>query len=753
MNFDDIEKKLKEDGVRRANGVDKNKILSKALDESASENRGYQASGAPASDAGYDGRVAASVAMPPKKRFSKLALAAVMLSALALVGMTLMFVFYFLPGGATGKVPVYLGMQVHGITENGDGLIAQSSLVIGGDHTGRDDTIDQTDPFGGASTTVEAEIQSTLGVLPDNKIDYYAKQNEDILITVKLYNPDNYIILSFSLNGVFYQSYQFQDGSDSENLVLKTNVGEAAGIAAYTIDAIKYIDGNEIKDAVFSGDQTVKVGVSTEKQFVASAAGETVGLNSIAFNVHITDKLGLLELLGGNTAAVLFDGEKIVAEQTLKVGANAVSFEGLASNKVYQYAVYAHYNNLSAESRGASLNMLYVKAVATRPTVLFDTGSVTVGQESVSFALSWDEAVGGQTATYIDLYTGGQKVRSLSGNSANGLLSGKTYEIVLGYQNSLDIGETITLTFTTETKTAAAIGITGADATRDSITFGLDIDDPDNVGRVTAAELYNGAEKVASLDNFDTPLAFTGLDADTLYRISVTYTYDLNDGEGTRTLTEVCDVATLIDPIEITSVILVSSENPRAGEPVSALVGFTNAQNVTINSFYFGDQKVAAEIRFDGRAMLTFVPEIDRGELSLVPTAVEFTSKGMTRTMDTIVSPGVVISISITADTTFAGFYPDAGENTVAVGEAYDLIVELDNDSGYLANRVMINGIWYFDEAITQFGNNYIKIHMPAQDTAGDVIYNLTVVELLGYSGMLVFDIDVVCTVTVAAAL
>lgn len=94
------------------------------------------------------------------------------------------------------------------------------------------------------------------------KGQFYCKPNEDFYITVHIDNPNNYEILSVTLNGKKYSSYMFEKGSDMENLVLKCNVGDDTyGIVEYTIDAIKYVDGTMIKDVKLKGDKTVRIGV------------------------------------------------------------------------------------------------------------------------------------------------------------------------------------------------------------------------------------------------------------------------------------------------------------------------------------------------------------------------------------------------------------------------------------------------------------------------------------------------------------
>lgn len=113
---------------------------------------------------------------------------------------------------------------------------------------------------------------------------YYAMPGEDIYIHVHISNPDELEILSFTLNEVKYSAYMFEEGSDLETLILKCNVGELEGVMQYTIDAIKYVDGEEIKDVKMQGDRTIEV-------MVGQAADTYLGFNIslTGFDVNIEE--------------------------------------------------------------------------------------------------------------------------------------------------------------------------------------------------------------------------------------------------------------------------------------------------------------------------------------------------------------------------------------------------------------------------------------------------------------------------------
>ena len=53
--------------------------------------------------------------------------------------------------------------------------------------------------------------------------------------------------------------------------------GDAEGIVEYTIDAIKYIDGTEIKDVIIDGNKTVMAGVKIQNQVSANISKGSMG--------------------------------------------------------------------------------------------------------------------------------------------------------------------------------------------------------------------------------------------------------------------------------------------------------------------------------------------------------------------------------------------------------------------------------------------------------------------------------------------
>lgn len=108
-------------------------------------------------------------------------------------------------------------------------------------------------------TIMPMTIYPSLSIWAQGDEVYQSRTDTEILINIHFENPEQYEILSFTLNKKKFASNMFERESDLENIILKVAVGDFDEVTEYTIDAIKYIDGEMIKDVKIGGDQTVKL--------------------------------------------------------------------------------------------------------------------------------------------------------------------------------------------------------------------------------------------------------------------------------------------------------------------------------------------------------------------------------------------------------------------------------------------------------------------------------------------------------------
>ena len=286
------------------------------------------------------------------------------------------------------NVPVYLGMTVSNETVVSDTVSAAADSV-------------EKMPLTAGALSLMPTLLSNADVDSDDSdsLDvsdcgiYYAMPGEDVYINVHIDNPEGFEILSFTLNGVKYSSYMFEEGSDLENLILKCNVGEEVGVKEYTIDAIKYVDGGSIKGARMKGERTVEV-------IVGGA------VSSLDFEIKTAGGFAMLTpLLGEGMEALpeilsidVYNGTELIAQGSL----DELSVSGLPLNSRLLMVV-SYMNGDSIE---------YFKRV-------FDTTKISKGLE-----ISEDGYITGigsctETVLYLDkpigadAFTGNQQIKAV----------------------------------------------------------------------------------------------------------------------------------------------------------------------------------------------------------------------------------------------------------------------------------------------------------------------------------------------------
>ena len=612
------------------------------------------------------------------------------------------------------QVPVYQGMTIssakNSLSNGGVSMLSSisysseiASSEVVGDFDGRNDSVDENDPFD-SGVEIEEEIEDSLNVIGSPETIYYANPNQDIYINIHIDNPDSFEIMSFTLNGKKYSSYMFEEGSDMETIVLKYNVGAVSGVVEYTIDAIKYVDGTEIKDVLIDGNKTVMAGVKTENQLSAGVSELDIDTNALSFKVNVKDNDNLIAFSGGALKAVLFDGDSIVAEKDLALGENLVEFTSLETNTLYQYAVVAYYDDLSGA--GFGMNVLYKDAFYTDSVVLFD--NVTIGQESVSFAFHWHEDHQGKAISTLKLYKDGAFVKDITASSmsVSELLSNTTYKLVAEYQNGENT-ESIYIEFATLAKATPEISITNPTGTQTSVGFEISETDTDNVGAVSKIELVHASGTVvaASLNQ----RTFENLLSNNAYTVKLTYVYNLNDGKGEQSITKELEITTL------------------AKTSPSFKIGAENIKNDSVNTEY-----TVSDI---DKVLLSYKIELYKnGSLVSENTEKKISFENLEVYSDYAVIITYAYNLNDGNGEQSANFsydfktlpYIDVTEcdiaNTSAVseGDTIYMSVKLDNPLGMSVESVVINGEIYSVTGSSTKNKIFVEITYNGQFAGGD---------------------------------
>ncbi len=379
---------------------------------------------------------------------------------------------------------------------------------------------------------------------PGQQQEINVKKGEDFYITVHIDNPDNFEILSFTLNGVKYSSYMFEEGSDMENLVLKCTAGSELGVEEYTIDAIKYIDGTQIKDVIINGSKTIKIGVFAEGIPSVSTSNVIKDFHSIALDLAVSDVTGILAFNDYTIFAELYMGETLIENKALTLGTQSLTFSGLEDGVIYTLKVTATYD--AFDGTGTAKHELKTQEFEIDRILILNVSDIGISSANLSWI--WNEGWANKAFTSVALYKGETKVRditvdsSLSSAELTGLLSNTEYTVVFEYSDG-DGTASRQISFKTVEAFAPEITVSGIStptATRKRIDFTLNISDVSNICNVTKIELWMDDAVLKTLELKET-YSFSDINIYGKYSLKIYYEYDVCDGNGNVSKTQSFD--------------------------------------------------------------------------------------------------------------------------------------------------------------------------------------------------------------------
>ncbi len=468
--------------------------------------------------------------------------------------------------GKSADVPVYKGMTIKKKSEKS--LSAEEIGFAFCDADGAEDTDTEENENGSESDNVDdptdvpenesvkddhtdkgeditsnidkianSDVIADLDVITDDEIKYFVSPNETFIIEIQLSNPKNFEIQSFTLNGQKYADYMFKEGSTMETLRLEVTAPKDSGYTEYTIDAIKYIDGTQIKDVdMSSGNKTVKAGVAYKESLRASVTHTSVLATSIDLSVKISEHPALNE--NSKLGIYLSDGKKIIDAKPLQIGENSVSFTGLEMSKTYEYGIVAYADMID----GNKLNVHWINKTMITTASMFEIKNAVASKRDITFEVN--KIVDGATITKISLYDAMTNKLVKQGDADcrefKNLLSGHPYNLYVDFtyqSGDKEISDWVAVKLIqTHPLENPQISRGKPFATATMVGCEYELTDPDGVIRPYLVELYKGDTLMKS--NTDGKLYFENLDSYTEYKMLVHIAFDFNDGSEPNTVTE-----------------------------------------------------------------------------------------------------------------------------------------------------------------------------------------------------------------------
>lgn len=470
-----------------------------------------------------------------------------------------------LAGGKT--VPIYEGMSVSSVmpiyppSQAGlpdtlpaldvrRGALTRMGLV----NWWRSTLLNTTDPTASVTDEVteesaentQTESDSLPGDLsPSVSEVFYTNPNEDFYITVHFKNPDAFEILSFTINETKYTSYMFEPGSDLEHIILKCNLGDVPpGVYEYTIDAIKYVDGTEIKDVVIGGDRTVRISARQTDEPSVEDVTVTQSLGVISVAATLTDRAKALEATDGYVEIQLYQGETLVStERFSPTDAIRADFAVLPSLG-YTVKAVLFYDGFDEE--GFIGHISHSETLVARAPFTVTVANAYAMEAQI--VLEWDESVPEADRTIVRIE--GASVRAFDGHNVRFTLEGLACDTVNRFSicymydgvervNQYEV-KTVPVTVPTFTASVENVGLT-------SLTFRLEVNDPTRVIKSIDIGSISPAENIR--DSFTEEI--TGLEPLSEYVFDINMRYYTGNDNRTELLNEVIYAYTQSPGLEV----------------------------------------------------------------------------------------------------------------------------------------------------------------------------------------------------------
>ncbi len=379
-----------------------------------------------------------------------------------------------------------------------------------------------TDESGNTSTIVTREIH----VIANSVIYQFSElviTQDEISFVIDINDPDN---VSEITSVTLYQGdtviESLSDFGDPSFTGLYSNNNYQIQVT-YTYDLQ---DGNGLQEQTVSQDVTTLHKTDPTIDLISTATQET-----ISFNISRTDPDNIMDII----TVELYQGDTLT--ETLTDVTEGL-FTGLLSNNTYSITV--HYTYDLNDGAGAQ-EQTVIQEVVTLSKIIpsGDIINASATQDAISFDLDITDVDNVGHITTIELYQDDTLITTLSDNNTlmfSDLLSDSSFSIIVIYTYDLNDGLgaqvlNISLEQQTLAKTVPIVTITNIQTMQERMTFDIDVFDTDNVGNITAIELYRGDVLEQTATDLSTR-EFLGLLPNQVYTLEIRYTYDLNDGKG-----------------------------------------------------------------------------------------------------------------------------------------------------------------------------------------------------------------------------
>lgn len=384
------------------------------------------------------------------------------------------------------------------------------------------------------SNTNYKSLSAPLGLdVTDSQADHYVKPNATFYLHISLDNPEQYEILSLTINNQKYQAFNFEKNSTYTDIVIEYQSGEP-GIYYFLIEQIKYVADNTILDAKLdTAKNEIKVAVS-QTSIPSIYLEYATKPEVINLKFKIVDSL----IIKGVYRFILSKDEQIIITKDLTCYDTNLPLAPIEDNTTYNLVVICYADLL--DGNGTTAIPIYNETIRSYSQVDFCNLS------STSTSISYDLVFNIVPLTYSVFLNDTINVTSLK--TITGLEPDTNYKLSIIYKDPTHkLEQSVSILLATKALTEPSIVDFSISTTNSTLNYIINLETINSQITSTTISLYDQNNNLISSSNnlIDT---FTNLLSNQLYKISFNYTYILDSQELAKEETKYAITKTLTTP-------------------------------------------------------------------------------------------------------------------------------------------------------------------------------------------------------------
>lgn len=181
--------------------------------------------------------------------------------------------------------------------------------------------------------------------LEQEKKDYYLDRNLDFNINIYLDNIEDYEILSITIADKTYKKDDFDEESTNSKVIINENTKDNYGSNILKINEVKVNINGKNKNIILNDNEiilNVKQRYTPNVTFVADS--EIPGFTTYGFTLNVTDRGNIIDFAEGDIYLEVYDGDKLVYNQTLLINNNEIELNKLKIDSKYEYKVLSKFD-------------------------------------------------------------------------------------------------------------------------------------------------------------------------------------------------------------------------------------------------------------------------------------------------------------------------------------------------------------------------------------------------------------------------